>query len=426
MTTPTRLTISSLAMLKMQRAIHIVKGDEVGGMIEFSPDMSKGLIVKDIYFPKQSISGATVQFDDEAMAEYAEHMVIDRKLDPILWRTGWWHHHPFQSSVPSGVDWSTTNEKFGPKLCPHFSVMLITSKKDTSCNLRLTTGPLSINTELEVDWDYYGLPAFPGFEKFDDNLISLCKKQTYEVESNWFSKAETRKRSDRFRHFDGLMVDVTDGTYYDQKTSTWRKVNGWTPENASTFFGNKKEIEITRFAEENDTTSPIPNTSYNPDIPLLTSTLTTPPPPAPNKAFNLNMHSPATVEDMVHLAHKLHQVIPSATPEWAIQLYHIYDRLKKDDKEVVSQVVEQLDRDLVPIAHTLGRFVAAYKLRNSPKKWAALDDRDKKVANQIFVETAEADDARRSKIERTKYDLTNTPTTRPANVETPSLKLVTS
>lgn len=165
------LRILPIPAMKMRAAIYIANGDEIGGMLEF--DIEDPLLVTDVHILKQEVTKASVEFCDEALADYMEKMAIDRKLPDRCYRTGWWHHHPFNSSHPSGTDETTFREKWGDL---PWSLMFITSEATHYCRLRVNVANQVISQqEIPIHWLWHCIDYVPGYENYMDSIKELTK-----------------------------------------------------------------------------------------------------------------------------------------------------------------------------------------------------------------------------------------------------------
>lgn len=68
--------------------------------------------VTDFVIVKQEASGAFVEFDDHALAQFQGEMVFNQQIMPDQCRRIWAHTHPSWSASPSGTDWTTFEEHF--------------------------------------------------------------------------------------------------------------------------------------------------------------------------------------------------------------------------------------------------------------------------------------------------------------------------
>ena len=130
---------------------------EVGGFaIATSEDH---LLVNDIQLVRQATTVVTVDFDDQAVAEFFDQQV-DLGLKPAQFARIWVHTHPGRSAQPSVTDEETFARAFGRT---EWSVMFILAKGgQTYCQLQFNVGPGGA-IELPVEVDY--AQPFPGSDQ---------------------------------------------------------------------------------------------------------------------------------------------------------------------------------------------------------------------------------------------------------------------
>lgn len=96
------------------------------------------LLVEDFLTVRQSVSGASVEFDDAAVADLFENQV-DQGRRPEQFARLWCHTHPGNSPMPSMTDEETFHRVFGT--C-NWAVMFILARGgNTYARLRFNTGP---------------------------------------------------------------------------------------------------------------------------------------------------------------------------------------------------------------------------------------------------------------------------------------------
>lgn len=95
---------------------------EVGALAQTRVD--DPLYVEDLHFIEQECTAASTEFDEEAQHNYVVDMT-ERGLNPENFMHIWVHTHPGASATPSGTDWETFDEVFGPM---PWSVMAIMGK----------------------------------------------------------------------------------------------------------------------------------------------------------------------------------------------------------------------------------------------------------------------------------------------------------
>ena len=167
------LVFSPLAWLKLQFFLHA--GDtEIGGFgISRDDDL---LYIEEFVTVKQAVSGATVEFDDTAVADYFDSCV-DRGLPPQRFARVWMHTHPGESPQPSFTDEQTFERAFGR--CD-WSIMFILGRSGrTYCRLSFAAGPGGqIQLPVRVDWESWPeLVAHEGAalpELFDRWIAEYC------------------------------------------------------------------------------------------------------------------------------------------------------------------------------------------------------------------------------------------------------------
>jgi len=122
---------------------------EVGGFgIAASDDL---LLIEDFVTVKQTATAASINFDDEAVADFFDQQV-DEGRQPEQFARCWVHTHPGKCPSPSAVDEATFARVFGGS---DFAVMLILAKGgDVYARLRFNVGPGGeVLVPVEVDYD---------------------------------------------------------------------------------------------------------------------------------------------------------------------------------------------------------------------------------------------------------------------------------
>jgi proteasome lid subunit RPN8/RPN11 len=141
------LRFTPTAWAKLQYFCH--RGDtEIGGFaITAADDL---LLVEDFVTVCQSVSGATVAFDDTAVAEFFEAQV-DAGRRPEQFARIWAHSHPGKSPTPSSVDEETFDRVFGA--CDWAIMFILARNGATYARLRFNVGPGgAVAIPVEVDY----------------------------------------------------------------------------------------------------------------------------------------------------------------------------------------------------------------------------------------------------------------------------------
>ncbi len=122
--------------------------NEVGGFGITDPDDL--LLVKDFVTVKQRVTGVSVKFDDQGVADFFDRQV-DLGRKPEQFARIWCHTHPGMSPEPSGTDEQTFQRVFGG--C-HWAVMAIVAQDDsTYARLSFNVGPGGqVLIPVEVDY----------------------------------------------------------------------------------------------------------------------------------------------------------------------------------------------------------------------------------------------------------------------------------
>ena len=121
---------------------------EVGGFGVCPSD--DPLLVEDFALVKQECGLASVEFDDEGVADHYDNMT-DEGLHPNQYSRIWIHTHPNIGAAPSGLDEDTFKEKFS---APDWAIMFILAKGgQTTCRLKFNNGP-GLSAEIPIGIDY--------------------------------------------------------------------------------------------------------------------------------------------------------------------------------------------------------------------------------------------------------------------------------
>jgi hypothetical protein len=169
------LIFAPLAWLKLQFFLHAGQ-TEIGGFgISDARDL---LYIEEFQTVRQAVSMATVQFDDQAVADHFDRCV-DEGIEPQRCGRIWIHTHPGQSPHPSDTDEQTFNRVFGG--CD-WSVMFIIGRTGrTYARLAFSAGPRGqILLPVSVDWERWpGELSDPHFD-----LTGLTHQWLEEYSSN--------------------------------------------------------------------------------------------------------------------------------------------------------------------------------------------------------------------------------------------------
>jgi hypothetical protein len=144
---PPRLTLSPTAWAKLLY-LRDLGPTEVGGFgIAAADDL---LYVEDVQLVRQVCTGASVAFEDEAVADFFDRQVEEGRR-PEQFARIWVHTHPGNSPQPSCVDEDTFARVFGRT---EWAVMFVLARHgETYARLRFHVGPGGdLDLPIQVDF----------------------------------------------------------------------------------------------------------------------------------------------------------------------------------------------------------------------------------------------------------------------------------
>jgi len=146
---------------------------EIGCFAITHPD--DRLFVTDLWFPKQECTAATVEFDDESIAEEIDRLSDTHPMDECF--RIWIHTHPGDSPNPSGTDEETFSKVLG-----HFdwAVMAILAKGGKSYARIKHDAPAGI-TEGKIEYTIPMGMYTDGYEEWDQILEDKVSKRTFQA-----------------------------------------------------------------------------------------------------------------------------------------------------------------------------------------------------------------------------------------------------
>jgi hypothetical protein len=168
------LTFAPLAWLKLQFFCHA--GDtEIGG---FGLSSEQNLLyIEDFVTVRQRVTPFTVQFDDEAMADFFDQCV-DQGLRPEQFSRIWCHTHPGASVTPSSIDEETFARCFGR--CDWSLMFILGRTARTYARLAFAAGPGGqIALPTHVDWSVW--PEFTKATRIDHELEAWRKEHAANI-----------------------------------------------------------------------------------------------------------------------------------------------------------------------------------------------------------------------------------------------------
>lgn len=132
------------------------------------------LYVSDIVLPQQDCTFATVEFDDESVANFVDDM-IDQGRKPEQFLRIWIHTHPKMSAHPSQTDEETFKRVFGS--CDWAVMAIISTDGDKYCRLQVNGGPFpgAFKIPIEVDYEAYDFPASDSEKWLDEHTKNVTE-----------------------------------------------------------------------------------------------------------------------------------------------------------------------------------------------------------------------------------------------------------
>ena len=122
---------------------------EIGGFGISSPDDPS--LIEQFVTVRQKTTSTSVEFEDDAVAEFANDQV-DLGRKPTEFLRVWLHTHPWDNAEPSGLDEKTFTRVFGA--CDYGIMFILAKSGATYARLRFSAGPggqLCIPVEIDFD-----------------------------------------------------------------------------------------------------------------------------------------------------------------------------------------------------------------------------------------------------------------------------------
>jgi hypothetical protein len=160
------LTFAPMAWLKLRLFLH-ADDVEVGGFgISSEHDL---LYIENFVTVKQIVTIASVEFDDNAVADHFDRCA-DEGVAPSRCGRVWIHTHPGSSPCPSFTDEKTFERVFGS--CDWAVMAIVARTGATYGRLRFSAGPGGETIiPLTVDWERYPKDLLDQEGKMDERFI---------------------------------------------------------------------------------------------------------------------------------------------------------------------------------------------------------------------------------------------------------------
>ena len=176
---PIKLRFSPTAWSKLLY-LRDIGNTEVGGFgITLKDDP---LYVYDFSLIAQESSGASVDFKDEDVADFAMDMA-EAGFEPAQFMRIWIHTHPNMSAEPSGTDEETFARAFGG--CDWAVMAIVSKSNDEYCRIQLNSGPISgvyMEIPIEIDYttyDFYASDSEKWAKEYKNKVTKKVWAHTY-------------------------------------------------------------------------------------------------------------------------------------------------------------------------------------------------------------------------------------------------------
>lgn len=180
------------------------------------------LLIQDVALIKQSVGAASVEFDDDAVADFFTEQGSLGRTPKEFFRV-WIHTHPGFSASPSGTDENTFRDVFGE--CD-WAVMCIVGQSggDVFCRVRLTTSAnqtFSMEVPVSVAWEHQLPSSIEIWQKQYDTLVSFKTYAAWSGGKGGFGAW-------------GRVYDVKSGRYVTRKE--YKKIHGHDHPSVDSFY----------------------------------------------------------------------------------------------------------------------------------------------------------------------------------------------
>lgn len=194
-----RLQFSPYAWSKLT-FIRDLGDTEVGFFAITAPD--NPLFVQDIKMVKQTCTSVTVEFDDDAIADFVEDMCLTGyKLDQFF--RIWMHTHPGNSASPSGTDETTFKDKFGG--CDWAIMFILAKGGETYCRMKFNVGPghsMELPVHITTQCDY---PA-PNYDAWVEEYLACVNYESWD----WRTAGHSEIADYGYDSYDAYVADMLD------------------------------------------------------------------------------------------------------------------------------------------------------------------------------------------------------------------------
>lgn len=200
--------VSTDAMLKLIAISEQSGANEVGGLLigHISPNNPGRIVISDITVPKQEVTGASIDFDDESINEQLSELFFNEFNDGFI---GWWHTHG-----TGNVFWSSTDQNDGIN---KFLAPLV-DNPDTDLSTKwIVSVVMNASGDMLGRIDYYHVTPFgAAIQSVDDITITTLPEVT-PAHREWADgviKQQTKTKKNVYRYRGKKSRGTWYGSYY--------------------------------------------------------------------------------------------------------------------------------------------------------------------------------------------------------------------
>ena len=178
------LIITSHAWAKLMAFIHLIGDYEISGFgkIERREDTPTTFYVTDFDIIKQTVEGAYVESDEDAVMDFIMRTPADQREQ---WTLDW-HSHVNMGTTPSGTDWSNYGDMLSARMGKQFPAIVVNKQGNVSAYQIMTEARHeTITVKLEQEDIPEGI-LLQIYKECKEKVENLCtKKQVIRANTAW-------------------------------------------------------------------------------------------------------------------------------------------------------------------------------------------------------------------------------------------------
>jgi proteasome lid subunit RPN8/RPN11 len=203
---------------------------EIGGFGITTKD--DPLFVYDIAIPKQEVSSAFVEFNDNAVSDHFEDM-FDQGIQPANCGRIWIHTHPAGLARPSSKDEETFARVFGK--CDWAVMFILPKQEGHYCRVNFNT-PIEHSIEIPYKIEFGCTFGASDIENWEETYKECINKRVIQVKKEEKGEGKQESISEYFRR----QREQDKNNYFNNEEDNWRQ----------RFSENKKTIKKSLYEDE--------------------------------------------------------------------------------------------------------------------------------------------------------------------------------